>query len=277
MLKFRKLFPRPCSIIGMIHVGALPGTPRYKGPVEKIIEDAVKEASIYAKCGADGILVENMHDIPYIKRKDLSSEIVTMMTRICTEVRKVVLRNMACGVQILAGCNEEAIAVAKAAGFQFIRAEGFVFSHVADEGFIDASAGTLLRYRRQVDAEDVLVFADVKKKHSSHAITSDMSLLETVRAAEFFLADGIILTGRATGEEADAQDLAEVRKCVAARLPVLIGSGVTLDNVDNYVAAADALIVGSYFKTAGRWENALNADRVQALVEYLKSRQQRQS
>lgn len=68
-------------------------------------------------------------------------------------------------MQILAGCNEEAIAVAKAAGFQFIRAEGFVFSHVADEGFIDASAGTLLRYRRQVDAEDVLVFADVKKKH----------------------------------------------------------------------------------------------------------------
>lgn len=64
---------------------------------------------------------------------------------------------------------------------------------------------------------------------------------------------------------------------MAARLPVLIGSGVTLDNVDNYAAAADALIVGSYFKTASRWENALNADRVQALVEYLKSRQQRRS
>ncbi|EFN85338.1 Uncharacterized protein F13E9.13, mitochondrial [Harpegnathos saltator] len=253
------------------------GTPRYKGPVEKIIEDAVEEASIYAKYGADGILVENMHDIPYVKKKDLSPEIVTLMTRICTEVRKVVPGNTVCGVQILAGCNREAIAVAKAAGFQFIRAEGFVFSHVADEGFMDASAGTLLRYRRQIDAEDVLVFADVKKKHSSHAITSDVTLLETVKAAEFFLADGIILTGRATGEEANMQDLTEVRKCVAERLPVLIGSGVTLDNVGNYTAAADALIVGSYLKTAGRWENSLDAHRVQALVEYLKSRQQQQS
>ncbi|XP_014483988.1 PREDICTED: uncharacterized protein F13E9.13, mitochondrial [Dinoponera quadriceps] len=271
MLKFRKLFPRPCSLIGMVHVGALPGTPRYKGLVEKIVEDAVKEASIYVECGADGILVENMHDIPYVRKKDLSPEIVTMMTRICAEVKRVA-RNVVCGVQILAGCNEEAIAVAKAAGFQFIRAEGFVFSHVADEGFIDASAGTLLRYRRRIDAEGVLVFADVKKKHSSHAITSDVSLPETVRAAEFFSADGIVLTGRATGEAVDMQDLAEVRKCVAARLPVLIGSGVTLDNVDNYAAVADALIVGSYLKTAGRWENALDVDRVQALLGHLKSR-----
>lgn len=48
----------------------------------------------------DGILVENMHDIPYVKRKDLSPEIVTMMTRICTEIRKVAPRDIACGVQV---------------------------------------------------------------------------------------------------------------------------------------------------------------------------------
>jgi len=64
---------------------------------------------------------------------------------------------------------------------------------------------------------------------------------------------------------------AEVRDCVA-RLPLLIGSGVTLDNVDNYAEVADALIVGSHFKTAGRWENALDPERIRALVGHLKSR-----
>ncbi|XP_039311049.1 uncharacterized protein F13E9.13, mitochondrial isoform X5 [Solenopsis invicta] len=208
---FRKLFPQSCSVIGMVHVKALPGTPKYEGCSEKIVENATKEALIYADCSVDGILIENMHDVPYIKQKDISPEITTMMTRICTEIRKVTPQNIACGVQILAGCNKEAIAVAKAAGLQFIRAEGFVFSHVADEGFIDSNAGTLLRYRRQIDADNILVFVDVKKKHSSHIITSDVSLLETVKAAEFFLADGVILTGKATGEEANMRDLLDVR------------------------------------------------------------------
>ncbi|XP_071635412.1 uncharacterized protein [Temnothorax longispinosus] len=151
-----------------------------------------------------------MHDVPYIKQKDISPEVTTMMTRICTEIRKITPQNITCGIQILAGCNKEAIAVAKAAGLQFIRAEGFVFSHVADEGFIDSNAGTLLRYRRQIDADNVLVFVDVKKKHSSHVITSDVSLLETVKAAEFFLADGVILTGNATGEETNVRDLLDI-------------------------------------------------------------------
>ncbi|KAL6430114.1 hypothetical protein ACFW04_007712 [Cataglyphis niger] len=273
MLKFRKLFPQPCSVIAMVHVGALPGTPRYRGCTEKIVENAIEEASLYAKYNVDGILIENMHDIPYVRQKDLSPEITTMMTRICLEVRKVVPQNIACGVQILAGCSKEAIAVAKAVGLQFIRAEGFVFSHMADEGFIDANAGTLLRYRRQIDANNVLVFADVKKKHSSHAITSDVSLLETVKAAEFFLADGVILTGNVTGEEVNIRDLTEVRERVVARLPLLIGSGVTLDNVDNYANVADALIVGSHLKIAGRWENAPDPERIQAFIGHLKGQQ----
>ncbi|KAL0115842.1 hypothetical protein PUN28_011013 [Cardiocondyla obscurior] len=230
---------------------------------------------MYVDCCVDGILIENMHDVPYVKQKDISPEITAMMTRICTEIKKAVPQNIPCGVQILAGCNKEAIAVAKAAGLQFIRAEGFVFSHVADEGFIDSNPGILLRYRKQIDAENILIFADVKKKHSSHMITSDVSLLETVKAAEFFLADGVILTGKVTGGETDVQDLLEVQKCVATKLPVLIGSGVTLDNINNYTDTADALIVGSHFKVAGRWENELDPTRVRALVKKLKKRRLR--
>lgn len=136
-----------------------------------------------------------MHDLPYIQSKHFGPEVVASMTRITTEVKSMLPSQTPCGIQILASGNKEALAVAKAANLQFIRAEGFVFAHVADEGFTDAMAGTMLRYRKQIDAEPVAIFTDLKKKHCSHAITQDLSLLETAQAAEFFLTDGIILTG----------------------------------------------------------------------------------
>ena len=86
------------------------------------------------------------------------------MSVICNEVKKEA-NNLPCGVQILAGANKEALAVAKAAGLQFIRAEGFVFSHIADEGTMNSDAGELLRYRKQIEADNILVFTDIKKKH----------------------------------------------------------------------------------------------------------------
>ena len=108
-------------------------------------------------------------------------------------------REVPLGLQVLAGANREALAVAFAAGAAFVRCEGFVFAHVADEGLMESDAGALLRYRRAIGAEGVRVFADVKKKHSAHAITADVELADTAHAAEFFLADGVIVTGVATG------------------------------------------------------------------------------
>lgn len=143
----------------------------------------------------DAVLVENMHDVPYVQDRRIGHEVIASMTRLCTEVKSVLAPRTPCGIQILSGGNRQALAVAKATDLQFIRAEGYVFSHIADEGFTDACAGDLLRYRKQIDAENVLVFTDLKKKHSSHAITSDVSLIETAHAAEFFITDGIILTG----------------------------------------------------------------------------------
>lgn len=67
--------------------------------------------------------------------------------------------------QVLAGGNQQALAVALAAGLDFIRAEGFVFSHVADEGLMNACAGELLRYRKRIGADNVNIFTDIKKKH----------------------------------------------------------------------------------------------------------------
>jgi len=165
----------------------------------------------------------------------------------------------------LAGANIEALGAAVSAGLDFIRAEGFVFAHVADEGIITSDAAEILRYRKQIGAEDILVLTDIKKKHSAHAITGDVSIVETAHAAEFFLSDGVIVTGVATGLEADLDELRRVK--AAVDIPVLIGSGVTLNNVNAYLELADALIIGSHFKYDGQWENGVELERVKKFME----------
>ncbi len=266
MKKFKKIFKAEKPIIGMIHADALPGTPKSSNNMKDIIEKAKKEAEIYKKAGIDAVMLENMHDTPYLNKK-LGPEIVSAMAVVCAEVKKI-LSNVPCGVQILAGANKEAVAVAKAAGLDFVRAEGYVFAHVADEGIIESCAGELLRYRKQISAENILVLADIKKKHSAHSITSDVDIVETARAVEFFMGDGIVITGIATGYEANIEEIESVKK--AAKIPVLAGSGVTYENVQSYLEAADSLIVGSYFKKKGLWKNEVDYLRVKKFMDKVK-------
>ena len=166
------------------------------------------------------------------------------------------------GLQVLAGANEAALGVALAAGAAFVRVEGFVFAHVADEGLMTSDAGTLLRYRRAIGAEGVRVFADVKKKHSAHAITADVDIADTAHAAEFFLADGLVVTGVATGRAADAAEVRAVAEAVS--IPVLVGSGITPENIAAY-PEADAFIVGTTLKRDGLWTNPVDPARAAAL------------
>ncbi len=138
---------------------------------------------------------------------------------------------------------------------------------MADEGLMNACAGPLLRYRRMIDAEQVSVFCDIKKKHSSHALTADVDVKETARAAQFFGADGVIVTGAATGSEADAGEVEEVAGEV--ELPVIVGSGVTSENVDKFARCSNAMIVGSFFKKDGDWRNDLDEKRMEKMAEAL--------
>ena len=259
---FRDLFRVKCPIIGMIHVPALPGTPRFRLSIREILEKVSQEAELYAQAGVDGIAIENMHDIPYLKR-EIGPEITAMMTAIGQAVKQVT--DLPCGIQILAGANQAALAAAQAANLEFIRAEGFVYGHLADEGLMDSDAGALLRYRRQIGAEDIFILTDIKKKHSSHAITADISLAETAHAAEFFLSDGLIVTGTATGKAAKIEDLKAVKE--ASQLPVLIGSGITPENLQDFFPLADGLIIGSYFKKGGYWENEPDLGRIGGFMD----------
>ncbi len=245
----------------MIHVGALPGTPKNEYCIERIIEMALAEAQVLKEEGVRVVMIENMHDRPYLN-KHVGPEIVAAMTSVAFELKKELQLPM--GIQILAGANKEALAVALAAGMEFIRAEGFVFGHLADEGWMNSDAGELLRYRKQIGADNIKIFTDIKKKHSSHAATSDISLAETAKAVGFFLSDGLIVTGKSTGEKADLDEVKVVKK--VSKLPVIIGSGINKSNIHEYWNFADAFIVGSSFKKEGRWENAVDREIVKQFM-----------
>jgi membrane complex biogenesis BtpA family protein len=261
-----KLFSREKPVIGVIHVGALPGTPRSSQTVSELITSAKHEAQLYRECGVDGVIIENMHDVPYL-RGEVGPEIVAAMTAVGIEVKSEC--RLPVGVQLLAGANIEAMAVAHAAGLDFIRAEGYAYAHVADEGLIQASAARLLRYRRMIGATNVQVWTDVKKKHAAHAITADVSLGETAETVEFMGADCVIVTGSATGKPPTIADIREAK--THCSLPVFLGSGITANNIAEFYDEADGFIIGSTFKVDGLWSNTVDRARVTSLLNTIKA------
>jgi membrane complex biogenesis BtpA family protein len=260
MAAFRDCFGASRALVGVLHVGALPGTPMASQSIDSLIERTIREGRIYRDAGFTALAIENMHDRPYLKG-GVGPEITAAMTALAREVKRET--GLVLGVQVLAGANREALAVAHASGAEFVRVEGFVFAHVADEGVIESSAAELLRYRRAIGADNVLVLADIKKKHSAHAITADVSLIETAKAAEFFLADGVIVSGIATGEPASPDDVCDVAGAVG--VPVFVGSGITPANLAQF-SNAHGFLVGSSIKEGGLWSNPVDPEAVRTLT-----------
>lgn len=253
----------PRALIGMVHLQALPGSPRAARDVAAIAKIAADEARILADTGFDALIVENMHDAPYVNAPH-APETVAAMVRAALAVREAV-PELPLGIQVLSFGHLEALAIAHAVGAQFIRVENFVYAHVADEGLLpNAAAGELLRRRRAIGATNIKVFADLKKKHASHALTSDLSVADAAHAAEFFGADGVIVTGAFTGAATSPEDVAAAQN--ATKLPVLVGSGVEPSQLATLFQHADALIIGSWIKRGGLWSNPVDRKRCQQLV-----------
>ena len=251
------MFGQRSALIGMIHVGPLPGAPGWSGDLGAILDRAVEEAILYQQAGFHGLLLENMYDRPYMIGDRVGPETVAAMAVLGHEVRRAV--QLPLGIQVLAAANQQALAVALACQASFIRVEGFAYAHVADEGWIEGCAGQLVRSRDLWKASHVKILTDIKKKHSSHAITADLSLEEVAHGCEFCLADGLIVTGSATGQPADAQEVKRVASSTS--LPVLVGSGITPENLGDF-GAAQGFIVGSSVKQGGHWDAALDTKQI---------------
>lgn len=244
------------ALVGMVHLRPLPGSPRWAGDLPTVREAALADARTLLAGGVDALLIENMHDTPYL-RGHVHPETVAAFAVIAAEVVRL---GAPTGIQVLAAANREALGIAVATGASFIRVEAFAYAHVADEGWLQASAGELLRARSALGAR-VAVWADVQKKHASHAVTADLGIDELCRGTAFCGADGLVITGRETGAPTDPQDVAVARD---AGLPVAVGSGVTPQQVP-LLRHADALIVGSWLKEDGDWRRPVDLERVRAM------------
>lgn len=260
LARFEAIMGKSKALIGMVHLQALPGTAAYGGSIQAIVDAALRDAATLKEAGFDAILIENMHDLPYLNR-EVGHEISSAMALAGYLIKRAF--NLPTGMQILAGANQAAIAASNTAGIDFIRAEGFVFGHLADEGWMDSDAGPLLRFRKQIGAEHIAIFADIKKKHSAHALTADLSLQETAEAAIFFKADGLVITGSSTGKPASVQELESLQQLDA---PIIVGSGINETNCKSYQALSQAMIVGSSLKKDGRWQNAVDYERAARLA-----------
>jgi uncharacterized protein len=259
-----ELFGRPKALIGTIHNLALPGAPHHGGrSFDEILTFAIEEGRRYAEGGFHALLVENAWDLPFAKPDDLGHETSAAMAVLTDHVRREV--GLPTGVNVLANAGRCAVAVAAAAGGRFVRINQWVNGYVANEGFMEGRSGEIARYRANLHAEHVKVFADVHVKHGSHSIVADRSLAEQARDAEFFDADVLIATGNRTGGPTDVSEIMGIRE--GSDLPVIVGSGVGEDNAEETFEAADGAIVASWVKHDGVWWNPVDPARVERLVK----------
>ncbi|WP_182629914.1 BtpA/SgcQ family protein [Pantoea hericii] len=253
------IFSRPKAVIGVIHCDPFPGSPKYRGkPVSAIIDRALRDAENYILGGVHGLIVENHGDIPFSKPEDIGPETPALMAVITEKVRERF--GVPLGINVLANAALPAFATALAGGADFIRVNQWANAYVANEGFIEGAAAKALRYRSQLRAEHIRVFADSHVKHGSHAIVADRSIQELTRDVDFFEADAVIATGQRTGDSATLEEIDEIR--AATTLPLLVGSGVTPANVCQILGRTQAVIVASALKVDGVWWNDVDRERV---------------
>jgi uncharacterized protein len=248
-------------VIGMVHLKALPGSPRWGGSMAEVIEAAVADARTWEVAGADALLVENHGDVPFTPDRVDAATVAAMAVAV-TEVSGEAARPV--GVNVLKSDALSALAVAAAAGAAFVRVNVHVGAVVTDQGLVQACAHKTLRYRRLLGV-DVKILADVQAKHGLPLtpVPIEQEARDCVRRG---LADGLVVSGPATGQPTAVEDLERVRRAVP-EVPVLVGSGVTSDTAAQLLDIADALIVGTWAKFGGRLENPVDPDRACRIVE----------
>ncbi|RUU56270.1 BtpA/SgcQ family protein [Mesorhizobium sp. M2C.T.Ca.TU.002.02.1.1] len=258
-----ELFQVRKPIIGVIHLQALPGAPRYQGqPMRDIYAAAVADARTLSAGGIDGIIIENASDMPFRRPENIGPETVAALTAACLEVRGAV--DTPIGITCVANGVVPALAVAKAVGARWVRANQWVNAYVANEGFLNGPAPEAMRYRSAIGATDVRIFADVHVKFGAHAITADRSIPEQATDAEWFDADVLIATGTRTGSPTEPREVQEVKS--GTTLPVIVGSGLNPDQVPSLFEVADGAIIGQWLKRDGVWWNPVDPARVERLV-----------
>jgi len=254
------------AVIGMIHLLPLPGAPLYRGSMDEVLGSALADAQALAGGGADGVAVENFGDRPF-RATRVEPETVAAMTRVIAEVMRTT--PLPLGVNVLRNDAGAALAIAAATGAAFIRVNVHVGAMLTDQGIITGEAAETLR-RRAVLAPDVLIFADHDVKHAA-----PLAAVDPVQSARDLrlrgLADVLVVSGRETGAAADPARVTLLRNSLAD-VPLILGSGLTVENAATF-AAADGAIVGTAIKRGGDVDAPVDRERVARLVAAFKGRE----
>ena len=261
------LFPAPKPVIGMVHLWPLPGAPGYTGyGMQVIVEHALRDAEALVQGGVDGLVVENMWDLPYYVGKDVKPEAMTAQAVAAAEVVKNF--PVPVGINVIHNGGVVCLAIAVAAGARFIRVCILTGARVWDTGDFDhGCAAELMRKRKELAADRIHIFADVDKKHS--VPFPGIDLQTHIQWTEFYGADALIVSGKFTGNAPDVEKVREAKRL--ATRPVLIGSGCSAENAAALLQCADGIIVGTSLKRDGVMENAVDVNRVRALMEKVRA------
>ncbi|MEH2199008.1 photosystem I biogenesis protein BtpA [Nostoc sp.] len=256
-----QLFKTRSPIIGVVHLLPLPTSPRWGGSLKAVIDRAEQEAAALASGGVDGLIVENFFDAPFTKNQ-VDPVVVSAMTIVVQRIQNLV--TLPIGLNVLRNDGKSAMAIASCVQAQFIRVNVLTGVMATDQGLIEGEAYQLLRYRRELGS-DVKILADVLVKHA-RPLSSPNLTVAVKDTIERGLADGVILSGWATGSPPNLEDL-ELACDAAAGTPVFIGSGANWENIDTLMQAADGVIVSSSLKRHGRIEQPIDPIRVSQFVE----------
>ncbi|MCL2354462.1 MAG: BtpA/SgcQ family protein [Oscillospiraceae bacterium] len=244
-------------VIACIHLLPTPGTFNYDGNVEKIYELAIKEAKAFEKAGVDALMIENHRDKPFFP-DTVPNETVALMAGVGREIIKNV--KIPIGLNVLRNDSEAAISIATSIGAKFIRINVHVGAVLAPHGIIQTKAHKTLRLAKSLGA-NVEIFADAGVKHAYPFAYKNIK--EEIRDLSV-ISNAIIVSGETTGSETKVSDLITAKENTTK--PVLIGSGITVDNIDNYYSSADGFIVGSYFKTDGKATSFVDEEKLEKFM-----------
>ncbi|MEG2881835.1 MAG: BtpA/SgcQ family protein [Christensenella sp.] len=232
--------------------------------MQQILDIAVSEAQLLEKGGVDGFHIENIWDYPYVKGEDIGFETIAAMTAAAVHVSEAV--KIPIGVNCHLNGAEQALAIAVAVHARWIRVFEWVNAYVSHAGILEGVGGKLSRYRTALDArDDVLFLCDVNVKHGSHFIISDRSLSEQANDAVTEGAEALIVTGFETGIAPTPEKVREFSQSV--KVPVILGSGTTCENVQELLKYSDGAIVGSYFKENNNWKESVSLERTKKFMD----------
>ena len=254
-------------LIGMVHLGPLPGSPRDQGDFDGVLRRADTDARALVAGGADAIMVENFFDAPFAK-DSVPPHTLAALTRAALVVRAAA-PNIPLGINCLRNDAKGALAIAHIVGAQFVRVNVWVGAAVTDQGIIEGAAREGILYRKQLGAEHIQIFTDVFVKHAAQLGDGTQTIQDAAKDAVLRgMADALIVSGSATGSGTSVSDVASVAEAVPG-IPVLVGSGFGITTATALLqAGAAGAIVGSSLKV-GAVDSPVDPEKVRALKAIL--------